>query len=52
MIFQEHDHEAEQIISSLSLNTEDDDLDIGKFIIRQVLALRNVYLILHFLTEK
>lgn len=25
----EHDHEAEQIISTLSLNPEDDDLDIG-----------------------
>lgn len=28
--FQEHDHEAEQLISTLSLNPEDDELDIGK----------------------
>ncbi|XP_026315145.1 transcriptional adapter 2B [Hyposmocoma kahamanoa] len=27
----EHDHEAEQLISTLSLNPEDDELDVGKF---------------------
>lgn len=27
--FQEHDHEAEQLISTLSLNPEDDELDVG-----------------------
>lgn len=30
--FQEHDHEAEQLISTLSLNPEDDELDIGKLL--------------------
>lgn len=28
--FQEHDHEAEQLVSTLSLNSEDDELDVGK----------------------
>lgn len=32
-MFQEHDHEAEQLISTLSLNSEDDELDIGKHLI-------------------
>lgn len=27
---QEHDHEAEQLISTLSLNPEDDELDVGE----------------------
>lgn len=29
-MFQEHDHEAEQLISTLSINPEDDELDVGK----------------------
>lgn len=31
--FQEHDHEAEQLISTLSLNPEDDELDVGRLYI-------------------
>ena len=29
-IYQEHDNEAETLVSNLAITNEDDDLDIGK----------------------
>ena len=33
-VFQEYDNEAESLVSSLSINYDDEELDIGEFLLR------------------